>query len=385
MLEAEVPTEQSHAEPSKGERLGFIEGLRGIAALYVVFQHVCTMIDPSFTMKRPDAQPVWLAKTMGLLWYGHFAVAAFIVLSGFCLQMSLYGRGDGQLRDIKRFLKRRCWRILPPYYACLALSLVVCASVTSKQKGQPWDQYLPVTFENTLAHVLMGQNLSRDWMYKINGVLWSISIEFQLYFLFPAIAWTLWRYGGRWVLPTVTGLGILVLYFYPQSEKLYLWYGPLFVLGMAGARWAFDARLRRPDYLPLMGLFVLAFAAAIASISWTKELAWRDTLMGIAIVALLIAGVSRPNAAWAQFIGSPLIKGLGAFSYSLYLMHHPILQVLYVSRPPWASTVTREFGYLVLTIPIILVVTYGFYRAFEKPFINRGKSSGIPTPPVEGN
>lgn len=361
-------------EPAESrDRLGFIEGLRGLAALYVVLQHICTLVDPRFLMQRPDAQPRWLAGVMSTLWYGHFAVAAFIVLSGFCLQMSLYGRKDGRLTDLPTFLKRRCWRILPPYYACLALSLLVCHFVTSRQEGLPWSQYLPVTTENVAAHVFMIHNLSREWMYKINGVLWSISIEFQLYFLFPLIAAALWKLGARWVLPVAVALVAVPLAARPELEKLYLWYGALFVLGMCGARWAFDTRLTRPAYQPTLVVAAVSFIVSILSLQWTKELYWRDGLMGVAIVALLMAGVVRPTAPWTRWIGAKPLLWLGSFSYSLYLMHHPVLQVLFVSRPEWASTVTRQIGFLAACLPIILAVCYGFYLVFEKPFISRGK------------
>lgn len=358
---------------SSQQRLGFIEGMRGLAAFYVVLQHICTLIDPQFRMLRPGAQPAWLAQTMSGLWYGHFAVAAFIVLSGFCLQMSLYHRGDGRISDLGTFLKRRCWRILPPYYACLALSLVVCYTVTQHQEGLPWSQYLPVTTENVLAHVFMVHNLSRDWMYKINGVLWSISIEFQLYFLFPLFVIALWKWGARLVLPWLSVLTVALLLMQPEAEKLYVWYVLLFVLGMAGARWAMDPRLPRTAPWALYLTAGMSFAAALATIGITKELYIRDTLMGLAVVTLLMAGLQSPGVWWTRILGAAPLAGLGAFSYSLYLMHHPILQVLFVNRPAWASTVTRQFVFLVACLPIILFLCWVFYRLFEKPFISRGK------------
>lgn len=364
----------SETKPEPG-RLGFIEGLRGLAALYVVLQHICTMADPRFLFQRSETQPQWLGRAMAPFWYGHFAVAAFIVVSGFCLQMALYNRGDGQLRDVKRFLKRRCWRILPPYYACLACSLITVKFVTSEHYGPPWSQYVPVTINNSLAHIFMIQNLSKNWMYKINGVLWSISIEFQLYFLFPIIAWALWRWGGRWILPVAAGIVIFALNEYIGSEKLYIWYFGLFVLGMVGARWAFDPRMLRPNPLAMTGLAAFAFIAAILSIGWTKQLAGRDLFMGIAVASALIAGSVRPEMLWIRYLGAKPLVSLGAFSYSLYLMHHPVLQWLVHLQPAWVNTPTRQVAYLLVLLPVTLFACFIFYRAFEKPFINRGKSA----------
>lgn len=371
----EYPTRMSERETKQEVgRLGFIEGIRGLAAFYVVLQHICTMVDPRFTFQSENTQPAWLGRVMGLLWYGHFAVAAFIVVSGFCLQMSLYSRGDGRLVDWKRFLKRRCWRILPPYYACLAFSLVTVFFVTNRHEGPPWSQYVPVTIQNTVAHIFMVHNFSRDWMYKINGVLWSISIEFQLYFLFPLLCFALWRWGARIVLPLVAAGIILVMHENVESTKLYVWYFGLFVLGMAGAKWAFDPRTLRPPALAMSVLALVAMAAAIMSISWTKQLAPRDTLMGIAVISTLVAGAVRPTMLWVRLLGARPLVGLGAFSYSLYLVHHPLLQWFTHIKPTWVSTPVRLFAYLVACLPLVLFACYWFYRWFEKPFVNRGKA-----------
>lgn len=356
---------------SKRKRYEFIEGMRGAAALYVVFQHCCTIIDPNFLYLRANASPRWLAEIFRFFINGHFAVAAFIVLSGFCLKLSLYSRGDGTIKDTKQFFVRRCRRILPPYYACLALSLVVCKMVTEKQTGQPFQTYLPVTWENTMAHVLMIHNLSRDWMYKINGVLWSISIEFQLYLVFPLILVLLDRQGTiRVVLGSIIST-LAIIFLFPTTEKLYVWYAGLFVVGMAAARAAFDPKATKPP-MPLLVWSTAGFLAlALISTNITKELYWRDLLMGVAVAGGLILGCQRPESLPARAFGIRPLVWLGAMSYSLYLMHHPILQIVYVNRPEWAATPLRQLAYLfVVAIPLIVVACYGFYWVFERPFVS---------------
>jgi len=351
-------------------RLGFIEGLRGIAAFYVVLQHICTLIDPYHKMQREGVEPLWLKIAMAPLWYGHLAVAAFIVISGYCLQLSLYNRGDGQLHDKKRFFQRRCRRIMPPYYACLVLSLIVCWLVTQHQKGLPWAQYLPVTWANTFAHVFMIQNLDPTWMYKINGVLWSISIEFQLYLFFPLLVWILWKHGRLSLMAPLIGIALLLLLFYPPASKLYVWYIPLFGLGMGAAQIGFDPRIRSRGncraWLIIAGVFG---TLAILSISLTTQLAIRDGLAGIGLAALLVAGAVRPHARTFKFLGSQVLVWLGSFSYSLYLVHHPVLQTLFVIRPSSASDLPSQFLYLVAMLPVVLGVCYMFYWFFERPFV----------------
>lgn len=354
--------------------------MRGVAAFYVVLQHYTTMIDPNMRVFRPGSHPAWLGEVFRFLHNGHFAVAAFIVLSGFCLNMSLYQRDEGQLKDPKSFLLRRCKRILPPYYACLAFSLVVCHFVTQWQSGPPWNQYLPVTAENLTAHLLMIHNFSKDWMYKINGVLWSISIEFQLYLVFPFLVLALHRFRSLATMIATAALTSGVLFVSPSSKKLYVWYFGLFVWGMVAARMAFHPRPEPLSKSKLQWAALLLLGLAFASTNFTKELAIRDTLMGAAVGVALCLGTLAHDHWMIRPFGFRPVVALGSFSYSLYLMHHPILQVIFVNRPEWAATPLRQFAFLlVVGTPIILMGSYLFYRVFERPFIPGSRQSASST------
>ncbi len=98
-------------------RLHRLDGIRGVAALFVVLHH-CWLL--SFPGYPSNTGPWWL----GWLIYGHFAVVVFIVLSGFSLAIAP-SRSGWQLRSVREFARRRAWRILPPYWAALAFSLAV--------------------------------------------------------------------------------------------------------------------------------------------------------------------------------------------------------------------------------------------------------------------
>ncbi len=62
-------------------RLHGLDGIRGVAALFVVLHH-CWLL--SFPGYPSNTGPWWL----GWLVYGHFAVVVFIVLSGFSLAIA---------------------------------------------------------------------------------------------------------------------------------------------------------------------------------------------------------------------------------------------------------------------------------------------------------
>src|ERR687883_1606131 len=104
------------AQPPR-QRLAGLDGLRGMAALFVVVHHVFLRAFPGYPV---DRAPFWAA---GFI-YGRFAVVVFIVLSGFSLALAP-ARHGWRLDGVSRFAVRRAGRILPPYFAALVFSLVV--------------------------------------------------------------------------------------------------------------------------------------------------------------------------------------------------------------------------------------------------------------------
>jgi peptidoglycan/LPS O-acetylase OafA/YrhL len=337
------------------------------------------MADPAKLMGVRDASPPWIQDLTAFFSYGHVAVAIFIVISGFSLQLSLFNSGDGSLKQTFRFYRRRAQRILPTYYACLACSILIALYVTPilvARYGAPFSMYLPVNSKTVLTHLALIHNWSPAWMYKINGVLWSIGVESQLYILFPVLVWLIGRVGR---IPALTaaslGAGVFLMAV-PDALKLYPWYLPLFVSGMCAAHLAFRPHLRI-GVLPKPALWLTGLA--IVAGSW--EAAHRATLpivdawFGIGAAALMYSLTVGPEALPARLLGLRPVAFVGAFSYSLYLMHHPVMQALYLLKPHgWGGQHAMAFQFLV-SFPLVLLACWLFSLAFEKPFLPKSSSS----------
>jgi peptidoglycan/LPS O-acetylase OafA/YrhL len=116
-------------------RLASLDGIRGLAALYVVVFHLGTILKPVMTN---------LSKPWRLLLrateHGHAAVVAFIVLSGFLLMLPIVR--ENRPMSLQGYFLRRSRRILPPYFAALILFLLW---------GIFWRRYNAVTGHSTLA------------------------------------------------------------------------------------------------------------------------------------------------------------------------------------------------------------------------------------------
>ena len=106
----------------RSARLPFLDGIRALAALYVLMFH-------SLTIGLPDGGQdlSWPLRVLrGIFGYGHFAVCVFIVLSGFSIMLPIAWAGSTHFQGGYRgYFGRRARRVLPAYYAALALSLLV--------------------------------------------------------------------------------------------------------------------------------------------------------------------------------------------------------------------------------------------------------------------
>ena len=108
-------------------RLAFLDGLRGLSALYVTVFHI----------GLPAGLPPPLIFALGWSRFGHSVVGIFIVLSGYSLMLPVARSKNGQFRGgVWNYLKRRAFRILPPYYAALALSIAALLLAHARGIGE---------------------------------------------------------------------------------------------------------------------------------------------------------------------------------------------------------------------------------------------------------
>src|SRR5207248_3761018 len=162
------------------QRLVGLDGIRGLAALYVVINHVFLRAFPGYPV---DHAPFWA----GWFIYGRFAVVVFIVLSGFSLALSPARRG-WRLDGVSGFARRRARRILPAYWAALAFSLAV-AWLVVPQPGQGLPGAKSVLVNGLLVQNIVGAP-------SPNRAFWSMAVEAQLYILFPLLLLMVRRWGA---------------------------------------------------------------------------------------------------------------------------------------------------------------------------------------------
>jgi peptidoglycan/LPS O-acetylase OafA/YrhL len=367
-------------------RLAYLDGLRAVAAAYVVAFHAVIgftgqgLSGPWRLMRRAFA-------------FGHEAVAIFIVLSGYCLMLPVVRKDSARLPiDFRRFIGRRAFRILPPYFATLLLSLVAIAALPALHtpgSGTIWDDSLPALEAGpVISHLLIVHNWSKQWGYRINGPLWSVASEWQIYFFFPLFLLPLWRRLG--MLSTLLAaalLGFAPLWLLPSAASVAIpWYLLLFTFGMAAAAIGFSTdplatRLRAA--LPY-GVLCAALWGLCTVLSlgfgklWFAVKPVADVLVGLASASLLLYLTNRPGhvstirALLLRALESRPLVSLGHFSYSLYLTHLPIVALCYFALlPRGLSPSALALTLLIVSFAASLLVAYAFYLAIERHFIRR--------------
>lgn len=375
------PTRPPSALSSLAPRLHFIDGLRGLAMLMVLLYH-CWLFGGKWALPLPLGRSgVNLAPLLG---YGHIGVNLFLVLSGFCLYWPFVKSGRRSEPTLWEFAKKRCRRILPPYYAALLLFA-----------GLPWVQAIhhhqPFNLHFTLVwlglHLLLLHNLSTEYVISVNGSLWTLALEFQLYLLFPVLVEAYRRFPARGVLLSV--FAVCTVYrcivawggYTPDAAAGFVLADSVFgrcfefALGMFSAsmlaRWHVSgvSPLRWTDAV----LPVLVTVGAMAEGGTYSPLT--DAAWGVLFAGLLLAA-SRPKLFLHRMLSGTVPVSLGVFSYSVYLVHLPLVMAL------GAETQLRHFSgaekaafQLFGVVPLMLLIGYVFHRLFERPFM---ASSSVP-------
>lgn len=386
-------------------KLLFLDGMRGLAALYVLLFHAYAPEGLSATVRH------------GLSWlrFGHYAVGVFIVLSGYSLMIPVVRSVKSQIPGgAVGFFKRRAFRIMPPYYAALFLSiavdfllhcfgggasLMVPGSAITQAGNQPSFPEVAsssLRFWDVITHIMLIHNWFPHWNLSINPTHWSVATEAQIYLLFPFLLLPVWgRFGNLAVIFVGVAVGVLPLLLFPSTQTV-IWACPqfvgLFTFGMVGAAVSFSREprlIRLRQAVPWGGAaaFLLCIFIAISKI-WAQGIPFdgqiaipqpwtMDLLIGTAAGCLIVSCTkyltqdglaNRPIV--LRVLESGFATQLGAFSYSIYLMHLPIIfgfRILFAWIDPYQPA--PMIMMFLIGIPVTLLLCYLFHLAFEQRFM----------------
>lgn len=365
------------------QRFAAIEGLRAWLAWVVVFSHIAQVMGIGIH----GGHGVWFDHA------GEAAVFIFIAISGFVIAGLVVDRQESW----PRYITRRAFRLFPAYWlayagAFLALPLGVAAldhiPQLTADPAYAYDELLR-GWQATMrdhgavevalhAGLLQGVVPDSDIPYSASAVLgpaWSLTLEWQFYLVAPAFVWLVARDTSRMAFTLVVAalavafhMGVFGRYDLPSFLP---GAGYIFLIGIA-SRLNFEkvrAAPIGPEIVPvLVAIAIIVPAIAFLAI-WLCVLAYlarREAWAASPSGKLLAGGLDA-------LLASRMAQWFGARSYSVYLVHFPIIMALSLPILRDVHGAGLQFlAFAAAVIPLVLLASELMHRLVERPFIALG-------------
>jgi peptidoglycan/LPS O-acetylase OafA/YrhL len=358
--------------------LDWIDRLKGVAMVWVVLNHLTEQLaggnlaaDPTgswpplsdriaqwqtgVTGFGPFSWPLTGARDLG--WLADQAVSIFIILSGFGLALGLIASHAGPKLDAPDFFGRRLRRIYPLWWGAHVLFLPTGYLLASGLSTGDWRFYASFA----------GLRCIPDVFGYFAGSWWYVGVIIQLYLAFPVLWWVLRARGVRTLLALTWALGFASLalgHAFFRGDLVEMWQRgicavtrlPEFGFGMAFALWWTRGPERGASFLRNPAVRIgaaVAYAAGFALSFTLAGMVVAPTILGIAAIVL-----SYPLMAW-RATGRGALELIGRHSFTIYLTHQYIVEVLVRPGRPALATCASIVSALLVTAAATYVLERG--------------------------
>jgi peptidoglycan/LPS O-acetylase OafA/YrhL len=363
--------------PSRPE-IPALTGLRGVLALWIVLLHIAIGLEQLGQSIAGRLGQV----TANLVFTGTLAVDGFFVLSGFVLSYAHAQDFGTALRagPLLRFWGLRLGRIWPVHGVVLALYAIAAwggVQWLTEACGNPANRVGPCdrfSFSGLMEQLLLVQAWGVDRTVGWNFVAWSISSEWFVYLWFPLICLAACRIG-----PIVAGIGaglamVAVVIVVPQIVPQFQGVNDDYGLARAIPEFLAGCLLYRVYALEAFSAQTagLLAGASLAALVGLLALAVLPQMSSLALAMLVAALASGPHGVIARALSSPPVLWLGRISYSLYMSHVLVIELMgFVMRSFIRGNVMRLdiqlVGVIALLIGLTLAAGWMLNRLVEEP------------------
>jgi peptidoglycan/LPS O-acetylase OafA/YrhL len=352
------------------QKLDFIDSLRGLASLYVVFFHL------SLITKPEAVPPSWLAPFIGT---GGSGVMLFFVVSAFTLCLSMESRAVSEAAPITNFYLRRFFRIAPLFYFWMIIYYF--RDIWYYHDVHPFSEVAPSLF--FYLNIIPGQEEGYVW------ASWTIGAEMLFYAAFPLIFAYSRNIGMAFGLFLIAlALRIpwhgFVLRFITdpgQNPAHYYDYSIIFNLGvfLFGIVVYHLYKLIDPAKTSRFGTGQMLLAVFVAGTMWEcYDTPSADRTINVAIQTVIYSALLLGLAITpAKIFVNRVTRFYGKISYSVYLSHattvffmSPIFGWVY------QQTIYKTLAFAVsvgLAMAVITPLSYLTYRYIEAPGNDLGR------------
>jgi len=351
----------SSPSPRVDGRIPSLDGLRGLAATIVLLHHWLLIARP--LLEGSLSWAIISQSPVKLLTAGNEAVLVFFVLSGLVVVLPVFRPGFSWMG----FLSARIVRLYGPVIAALALSALLIFLVPRDRSSMPPGSWMAETHADTVTwQAFLSQASLVPRQYSLNNPLWSLHWELLYSILLP-FATALALLVRRWALTAVIVCCALSLIgrVFEQSELLYF---PIFLMGtiMAARMPDLLAWVERPRARWFMPVFATLSVLMLIASWLARPIAPSGSELSHVLWALAApgaAGIVVVSLAWApaiRFFSTRVLQWLGKISFSLYLVHVPVLATLAFALGSDQWPLIGLIG-----IPLSILVAWVFYQAVE--------------------
>ncbi len=364
-----------------GAHIGVLDGLRGLAALWVLLSHVSILVGMS---------------SVPVLSWGGSAVDLFMMISGFLMAHHYLDRYQTKAWNAPRtwmhFWTKRWFRIAPAYFILLGLALVLGPTLgefrTEIATHYPWtatrpERYLDRSWTNVLTHVTFIFGAFPQFAFRTPLPDWSIGLEMQFYAALPFLMLVLGPRLRRWrtmlvVLSTfvlsIAFRGVYALFEMPSFLLIKL---PVFMVGVLVAYGLAHKKMGLP-------ILLVSLIALLNVVRVHNAEAVLFAIMAMGFCVLLAGqhlqgwgGVHRALQPLREAFASRYGTFAGDYAYSIYLLHLLLLLPLaaLLLRQSWfvnLNTWERWSLESLLLLPPCLLACWLVHHLIEQPGIKVG-------------
>ncbi len=345
-----------HKSSTANIQYDYLDGLRGLAVLFVLFSHLSNNGIHAFP-------------GISFSGSGKYGVFLFFTLSAFLLTLPFLRLSTAELRNTRVWLNycaRRFFRIFPLFIVVLAISYGFSAS----------GLFMPISGLEFKSHLLLQQG---------KGVFWTIPVEFKYYFVLPVVALIIVLFKKEIVPSTIfiiVSLIIVTRLLWPsetsQMNTVILGpYLPIFLLGSFSAlvleqvsktKWTEKSSFRLASEI---GAFVLILSVIILvpdvlgrvlDRRISPDSLHKDFLLFGIIWSLFIVLCHLGTGVLREMLSCRPIRFIGIISFSVYLWHIPVILLVRNSN---LALIENAWSAILITI----IVSTISYLVIERPFM----------------
>lgn len=379
--------------------LGNLTPLRGLAALFTVIYHVDLIFGLGGNLLIRFKDSLLLNKM-------YLMVDFFFVLSGF-IMCHVYGkwfRESVQGASFRQFTIARFARVYPLHF--FTLLYLIALRIWFLHTGAPDDPFSQAsdTWVSVPTNLLLIQSMNVHSWFSWNNAAWSISTEWWMYMLFPFLVKPFLKLKGPGRAAVIAGCigGYLLIMFWIKQFVTVA--EPLQFLIAPGQKLPVDINVcYQFGFLRCLFGFVLGMTTYLAyRDGYAKKIFANGTTFSILALGmffclhiaawdvitvsffpLMILSAAYGSRNMNAFFGLPAMQRIGDWSFSIYLVHQPLLYTIGFIRsyldphrngPPEVPTMFWGWVICVSFITLVLVTASFTYRWLEVParkWINR--------------